>query len=108
MRSYAGVTEAEVENNITGISNVCNPTSICKSRGGFMWKYDNGDHSDIDAYHANGRIVEQVNPKTQTIISRFESLAEASRITGINSQNICAVCAGRRKTTGGFEWRYSY
>lgn len=31
---------------------------------------------------------------------------EAEKITGISHSNIVAVCNGRRKTAGGFIWKY--
>lgn len=38
------------------------------------------------------------------LIATFESICEASRITGINSRNINSVCLGTRKTAGGYKW----
>lgn len=34
------------------------------------------------------------------------SVCEVSRQTGINRQNINSCCQGKRKTSGGFHWRY--
>ena len=36
----------------------------------------------------------------------FESIAEASRQTGCASTNIVNVCKGKKKTCGGFHWKY--
>lgn len=36
----------------------------------------------------------------------YQSTREAERITGINHCNISQVCNGKRKTAGGFHWRY--
>ena len=36
----------------------------------------------------------------------FNSGLEAERLTGINQGNISSCCLGRRKTTGGFRWRF--
>ena len=36
----------------------------------------------------------------------YESAADAWRKTGINKGNIASVCSGKRKTAGGYEWRY--
>lgn len=44
--------------------------------------------------------------KNMVIISEYPSLSEASRQTGINTQNISAVCLGKNKTAGGFKWEY--
>ena len=39
-------------------------------------------------------------------IARFRGQNEAGRITGINGANISQVCNNKRKTAGGFIWRY--
>jgi hypothetical protein len=39
-------------------------------------------------------------------ISRFSCIAEAARITGAVRQDISKVCKGKRKTSGGFIWKY--
>jgi len=36
----------------------------------------------------------------------FESTMEAERKTGIFQSNISLACSGKRKTTGGYHWRY--
>ena len=36
----------------------------------------------------------------------YISIKEASKQTGINHGNISAVCNGKRKTTGGYRWKY--
>lgn len=41
------------------------------------------------------------------LINRFEVLNYASRITGINAAHICDVCKGKRKSAGGYVWKYA-
>ena len=36
----------------------------------------------------------------------FESTKDAERKTGINHGNISKVCLGKRKTIGGFHWKF--
>ena len=36
----------------------------------------------------------------------FPSIADAERATGIKGSNISRVCVGKRKTAGGYVWRY--
>lgn len=38
-------------------------------------------------------------------IDRYESIGKASRITGIQRQNIEKVIKGQRKTAGGYQWK---
>ena len=45
--------------------------------------------------------------KTGEDIKVWSSLAEAARQIGTSPQNISAVCNGRRRTAGGYIWRYS-
>lgn len=44
--------------------------------------------------------------KNYNIIAEYESLKEASNITGYNRGNISACCLGKLKTYHGFIWRY--
>jgi len=39
-------------------------------------------------------------------INEYHSISEADRQTGIDFRNISAVLNGKRKTTGGFIWRF--
>lgn len=36
----------------------------------------------------------------------YSSFLEASKQTGISNANICQCCKGKRKTAGGYVWRY--
>lgn len=40
-------------------------------------------------------------------IKEYETLTSASKETGVTVTKICAVCKRRRKTSGGYIWRYS-
>lgn len=42
-----------------------------------------------------------------TFVQAWNNMTEAGKEYGTSSQNISAVCAGRRKTAGGYVWRYS-
>lgn len=54
--------------------------------------------------HPRAKIVQQI--KDGKIIKEFFGTQEAYRKTGIRMGNICSVCKGRRKTAGGYEWKY--
>jgi len=41
-----------------------------------------------------------------TFIDEHHSLSEAERVTGVSNGHICNVCKGKRKTAGGYTWRY--
>ena len=40
-------------------------------------------------------------------VVRYDSAVIAGKETGITSGNICRACQGKRKTAGGYEWRYA-
>lgn len=40
-------------------------------------------------------------------IKKFTSASEASRLTGIDRQNISATCLGVRNKAGGFTWKFA-
>lgn len=42
-----------------------------------------------------------------TCIAAYKSTREAERETGVFQSHISAVCRGRRKTAGGFIWKYA-
>ena len=44
--------------------------------------------------------------KDGTFIKEWQSAVEAQRKLRIWQQHICACCKGKRKTAGGFVWRY--
>lgn len=40
-------------------------------------------------------------------IREYETITQASQVTGVNLSKISAVCKGKRKTSGGYVWKYS-
>lgn len=46
--------------------------------------------------------------KTSEILQEFDSIAEATKKTGICDSNIAGVCRGVRKTAGGYIWLKKY
>lgn len=54
----------------------------------------------------NGKRVHQLS-KDGLIINEFETIQEAERRTGVDNSHIRAVCKGRRKTAGGFLWKFA-
>lgn len=45
--------------------------------------------------------------KDGVVVNEYESILEASNKNGIKRSNISRVLAGRRKSAGGYEWRYN-
>lgn len=47
----------------------------------------------------------QIDPDGNVIAS-YESVTKASNSTGTPATTICMCCKGKRKTSGGFRWKY--
>ena len=99
-------------NEAMRITNIKNITYALKHKGsqagGFLWKYDNGDYSNIEPYkkNHNEKSVEKIDKETREVISVYQSLIEAEKDTGIGFKQIWKACNGQRKIVGGFIWRY--
>lgn len=52
----------------------------------------------------NSKIVLQI--KNDKIVSVFYGISEAMRKTGINYNSISMTCLGKRKSAGGYQWKY--
>lgn len=68
---------------------------------------ENGLHSFREGLNPTTHAVLQIDSKTDEVIERFSSIADAKRKLGKPSLSISAVCTGKNKTAGGFKWRYA-
>ena len=50
--------------------------------------------------------VQMFDKKTGELLATFPSTQEAQRVTMIHQSNISSCCIGRRKSAGGYKWRY--
>ena len=50
--------------------------------------------------------VQMLDKYTCELLATFPSTHEAKRVTGINQGHISSCCIGRRKSAGGYVWRY--
>ena len=50
------------------------------------------------------KVVQQI--KDEQVIAEFYGCHDADRETGISYKNISACCIGKRKSAGGYVWRY--
>ena len=44
--------------------------------------------------------------KDEELIAEYSSIMDAEQKTGCNNCNICACCKGKRKSCGGYIWKY--
>lgn len=104
VNSYNDLTSAAnaVNATKTGISNAClNYNKTCK---GFGWSYSSTFelNSTLDL---RKKTVNQISFEGE-FVACYDSVSEASRITGISKTCITRCCRGEREQTGGFFWKY--
>lgn len=92
-----------------------------KTTGGkrFFW-LDENNHLIIPEYNrdlykgekgttqvqSTSRKVSKIDIKTLQVIETYDTLALAARENNCDSSGIAKVCRGKRKTCGGFIWKY--
>lgn len=112
LKTWKSMTEVENALNICyqHISDCCN--DIRKSAGGFIWRYANKpltkEHLEWcnQKQHARIRKVDQYN-KDGIFIKTWGSIKQAAKELSITEQHISGCCRGKRKTAGGFIWKYA-
>lgn len=102
--------QAQIPNiNTSNISYACN--GKIKSAYGFQWRYKDilNNELKIDSYKIQsftGYPILQYD-KNNNFICEYENAATAAKINNISSPgNITRVCSGKRKTAGGYIWKY--
>lgn len=113
IREWDSATEAEIHLGYTrgNISNACK--GVNKSAMGYMWRYKEDDmfpHS-IDPCSTKGTVHKHTGllqlDLEGNLIKEWKSNKEAAVALNIKSAGmISEVCRGKRKTAGGFIWRY--
>lgn len=94
-------------------------TSCCRGNNnmacGFMWRYDDGDYSDIPPYKNNSikMIEESKRPVLQlddcgNVLNEFNSISDASRWLNkkYSISNIARCAKGYVKHAAGYVWKY--
>ena len=61
--------------------------------------------ADNKRYSAN-KSVQMFDKSTGELLATFPSICEAWRVTGIANPSISACCLGKRKSAGGYVWKY--
>ena len=117
IRDWPSITSAEKELGISsGIGKCCKGKS--KTAGGYQWKYK-GDSKVIKSLikpkpikikkprplPSNAKSILQFS-LDDSLIGTYESIAKASRLTGISIATISGCLKNRQKTAGGYKWKY--
>ena len=85
------------------ISHILSDKYSGNSAGGYQWKYYDGDTKNINPI-INRSIKSVIRlDKFGNELEKFEKLTDAMNIYG---KHIWDVCVGRRKTCGGYGWKY--
>lgn len=74
---------------------------ITHTAGGYVWEYDDGKNRPIWYLPQTTQVV-QKDKNNLKVTATYNSIKEASSITGINKCNISACIAGRQQTAGGY------
>lgn len=112
LSEYSSVFEASKLTNIQEymIRRAC--TGIRDSAGGYQWRKvevqsEKSKISPVQKKVSNGsaRKIIQLNLEGETIAT-YGSIAEAVRLTGINSKSIRDAANGKQNHAGGYKWKY--
>ena len=112
LAEFYGAREAERATGVReqGISRCANRQA--KTAGGFIWVYSKDFNSDIitdrvleAGKDSNGKTVQQFTMDGQ-FIAEYGSTCEASRETGTENSGISRCANGKRKSAGGYIWRF--
>ncbi len=88
-------------------------TRIARVRKNTDYKARKIDYTIVAAKHDYYKINKsQMKPVLQfdkcgNFIARHEGVASAARNVGISASHLCCCLKGRRKTSGGYQWKYA-
>jgi len=78
----------------------------CKYCANYQWRYAENAPESIGSI-THKKIGVRQYTKSGEFIAEYESMSEASAVTKVRDSDISNVCASKRKSAGGFQWRYS-
>jgi hypothetical protein len=103
IREWEGAVDVKNELNLD-VSKCC--LGEQKTCGGFIWRYkDEWIDLNLDKLDENSKKVSQYDLDGNWIRD-FDSMFQASEITGVNHGNIGECCRGKYKSAGKYIWRY--
>lgn len=102
---YNSMDEATKQTNVAK-SSICN---VCKGKkntaGGYIWRYFDDPLTEQDHVKTKEKKILQFD-KLGNLIREFPSLSSASKETGICLASIGFNCQQKRKSAGGYIWKY--
>lgn len=100
IKTFNSIAEAVKSTGATKIREVANGNR--KSSGGYIWKWV---EEFIPEDRGKAKKVAQLDDE-ENIIAIFNSVSEASRLTGANRKGISAVCLGQQKKCYNYKWKF--
>jgi hypothetical protein len=85
------------------ISRAC--WNVNQTLGGYLWSYENTEAFVPEHDNRRKEVIQSF--LDGVLITRYISVAEASRKTGVSKSCISRCCRKEREHSGGFLWRYS-
>lgn len=108
--TYRNIGEVKIglkRNKVEGVYAAVNPKREGEKAYGYMWRYDDGSHSNIEPFkYKHKKIVLQIDPNTNEIVNEFNSISKAARTLHCSSNYISDVCNGIRDNCKGYKWRF--
>ncbi len=79
-----------------GIYAALNPNRQGETAYGYMWKYDEGNHADVEqvGYKNRKRII-AINKNTGKMIKEYPSMSKAAKELKVSMNKIRTACNGR-------------
>lgn len=112
IKVWGSISDAarELNVNVANIAKCCNKADdVHKTCGGYIWRFfEDGltmEYIDRCNKRKNSKSIVQYSSLHEPI-DVYEDMTEAELKTGINHSNISACCNGRRKSAGGYIWKY--
>lgn len=112
IEQYETIAAASMQSNVKEdmIRRSC--SGIRNSSGGYQWRKMPRDCvevkiAELKQEYSSGkaRKVAQISEEGEVIVV-YNSIAEAVRLTGVNSKSIRDAATGKQKHAGGFKWKY--
>nr|QBK86638.1 MAG: HNH endonuclease [Marseillevirus LCMAC102] len=106
LQTYSSMSEAAKNVNVhpSAISDACRKK--IKTAAGYVWRYQGESCPTENVKVGCVMKVEQLT-KQGEIIKVWISISDAAKILNIASTHISSVCKGKRKTSGGYVWKYA-
>jgi hypothetical protein len=94
----------EIGVNAGAISEVC--SGVRRKAGGFLWTYQEDYTFDVKIRKRKACKKVSQYDKDGNHLATYESVIEASAVTGVSRPSISRTCTGYTKFAGGFKWSY--